>query len=66
MSRAPPHPRPTADKSLVPPVPKRTLLILFLALVVLVLGGLVVLAMIDIPAPKTRIERTIPNDRLPR
>jgi hypothetical protein len=25
-----------------------------------------VLATIDIPAPKTRIERTIPNDRLPR
>jgi hypothetical protein len=45
---------------------KRTLLILFLAVVVLVLGGLVVLATIDIPAPKSRIERTIPNDRLPR
>jgi hypothetical protein len=27
---------------------------------------LVVLATIDIPAPKSRIERTIPNDRLPR
>jgi hypothetical protein len=45
---------------------KRTLLILFLAVVVLVVGGLVVLATIDIPAPKSRIERTIPNDRLPR
>jgi hypothetical protein len=47
-------------------VPKRTLLIFFLALIVIVLGGLAVLATIDIPAPTTRIERTIPNDRLPR
>ncbi|HEX2116483.1 MAG TPA: hypothetical protein VHM01_18915 [Alphaproteobacteria bacterium] len=47
-------------------MPKRTLLIAALAFVVIVLGGLAVLATIDIPAPKTRIERTIPNDRLPR
>jgi hypothetical protein len=47
-------------------VPKRTLLTLLIALAVIVLGGLAVLATIDIPAPKTRIERTIPNDRLPR
>lgn len=47
-------------------MPKRPLLILVVALVVIVLGGLAVLATIDIPAPKTRIERTIPNDRLPR
>lgn len=47
-------------------MPKHTLLIFFLALIVIVLGGLAVLATIDIPAPKTRIERTIPNDRLPR
>jgi hypothetical protein len=47
-------------------VPKRILLIAVLAVVVIVLGGLAVLATIDIPAPKSRIERTIPNDRLPR
>jgi hypothetical protein len=47
-------------------VTKRTLLIVIVALAVIVLGGLAVLATIDIPAPKTRIERTIPNDRLPR
>jgi hypothetical protein len=47
-------------------VPKRILLTLLIALAVIVLGGLAVLATIDIPAPKTRIERTIPNDRLPR
>lgn len=47
-------------------MPKRILLTLLIALVVIVLGGLAVLATIDIPAPKTRIERTIPNDRLPR
>ena len=47
-------------------MPKRFLLILLIALIVIVLGGLAVLATIDIPAPKTRIERTIPNDRLPR
>jgi hypothetical protein len=47
-------------------VPKRTLLIIFVAFIVVILGGLAVLATIDIPAPKTRIERTIPNDRLPR
>lgn len=47
-------------------MPKRTLLILVIALLVIVLGGLAVLATIDIPAPTTRIERTIPNDRLPR
>jgi hypothetical protein len=47
-------------------VPKRTLLTIVIALIVVLLGGLAVLATIDIPAPKTRIERTIPNDRLPR
>ena len=47
-------------------MPKRILLTLLIALAVIVLGGLAVLATIDIPAPKTRIERTIPNDRLPR
>jgi hypothetical protein len=47
-------------------VPKRFLLTLLIAFVVIILGGLAVLATIDIPAPKTRIERTIPNDRLPR
>ena len=47
-------------------MPKRTLLIIVAVLAVLVLGGIAVLATIDIPAPKSRIERTIPNDRLPR
>jgi hypothetical protein len=47
-------------------VPKRTLLILVVALIVIVLGGLAVLATVDIPVPTARIERTIPNDRLPR
>jgi hypothetical protein len=47
-------------------VPKRTLLIIVAALVILVLGGFALLATVDIPVPKTRIERTIPNDRLPR
>jgi hypothetical protein len=65
LSRPLPAAAPKPKKSPVP-VPKRTLLIFFLALVVIILGGLAVLATIDIPAPKTRIERTIPNDRLPR
>ncbi len=47
-------------------MPKRTLLILVVALLVIILGGLAVLATIDIPVPTARIERTIPNDRLPR
>lgn len=47
-------------------MPKRTLLIIVAALVIFVLGGFALLATVDIPAPKTRIERTIPNDRLPR
>ncbi len=47
-------------------MPKRTLLIIFAVLAVLVLGGIALLATIDIPAPKSRIERTVPNDRLPR
>lgn len=47
-------------------MPKRTLLIIFAVLAVLVLGGIILLATVDIPAPKTRIERTVPNDRLPR
>jgi hypothetical protein len=47
-------------------VPKRTLLIILAIVAVLVLGGIALLATVDIPAPKSRIERTIPNDRLPR
>ena len=47
-------------------MPKRTLLIILAIVAVVVLGGIAVLATVDIPAPKSRIERTIPNDRLPR
>jgi hypothetical protein len=47
-------------------VPRRTLLIIVAVLGVVVLGGFALLATVDIPAPKSRIERTIPNDRLPR
>ena len=35
-------------------------------LVVLIGGGLVYLAAFDIPAPRTKIEKVIPNDRLGR
>lgn len=45
---------------------KRTLVIILAVLVLVVLGGFAVLATIDIPPPSSRIERTIPNDRLPR
>jgi hypothetical protein len=41
-------------------------LIILAIVAVLVLGGIALLATVDIPAPKSRIERTIPNDRLPR
>lgn len=47
-------------------MPKRTLLIIVAVLAAVVLGGFALLATVDIPAPKSRIERTIPNDRLPR
>jgi hypothetical protein len=45
---------------------KRTLLIIVAAIAIVVLGGFALLAALDIPAPTSRIERTIPNDRLPR
>jgi HAMP domain-containing protein len=47
-------------------LPKRTLLIILAAIAVVVAGGFALLATVDIPAPTSRIERTIPNDRLPR
>ncbi len=45
---------------------KRSLVIVLAVLAIVILGGFAVLATIDIPAPSTRIERVIPNDRLPR
>jgi hypothetical protein len=47
-------------------VPKRSLVIIAAIVVLVILGGFAVLATIDIPAPSSRIERVIPNDRLPR
>ena len=47
-------------------MPKRTLLIILGAIAAVLVGGFALLATVDIPAPKSRIERTIPNDRLPR
>lgn len=44
----------------------RPLAIILAVLAVVVLGGFAVLATMDIPAPTSRIERVIPNDRLPR
>lgn len=41
----------------------RTLLIV---LVLAIVGGLVFLAMWDIPAPTARVEKVIPDDRLPK
>ncbi len=38
----------------------------FLLLLVGLLGGGVFLAMWEIPAPSTRVERVIPDDRFPR
>jgi hypothetical protein len=47
-------------------VPIRTLVIAAAAVGVVLIGGLALLAAWDIPAPTSRIERVIPNDRLPR
>ncbi len=38
----------------------------FLLLLVAFLGGGVFLAMWEIPAPSTRVERVIPDDQFPR
>ena len=35
-------------------------------LVAMIIGGAVFLATWDIPAPMTKIEKTIPDDRFPR
>jgi hypothetical protein len=61
-------PRPTAASQFrrTEAVPKRSLVIILAVLAIVILGGFAVLATIDIPAPSTRIERVIPNDRLPR
>lgn len=44
----------------------RLLLMLFAVVVALVAGLAVFLSFQEIPAPTTRIEKVIPNDRLPR
>jgi hypothetical protein len=43
---------------------RKLLMVLFLALVVVIVGGFVVLANWDIPAPTTTMEKVIPNERL--
>lgn len=40
--------------------------ILLIVLVLAIVGGLVFLAMWDIPAPTARVEKVIPDDRLPK
>lgn len=40
--------------------------ILIIVVVVLLVGGVAVLAMWQMPAPKTHVEKIIPNDRFPR
>lgn len=42
----------------------RLLSIFFVLLVLLVVGGGIFLATWDIPAPKSKVEKVIPNDRL--
>ncbi len=44
----------------------RFTLVLFLILLIAVLGGAAFLAMWDIPAPSTVVEKTLPDDRFPR
>jgi hypothetical protein len=39
---------------------------LLLALVVLLLGGTLFILVWDIPAPRSRVEKVIPDERLPR
>lgn len=46
-------------------MPKRSLIILAGLVGLLLVGGAVAVATVDIPAPVTRIEKVIPNDRLP-
>ena len=45
---------------------KRIVLILAAVLLLIVLGGLALLGMIDIPPPTKTIEMNLPNDRLSR
>ena len=45
---------------------KRIILILVAVLLLIVLGGLGLLGMIDIPPPTKTIEMNLPNDRLSR
>jgi hypothetical protein len=45
---------------------KRFLLIVLAVIFVVIIGGAVLLGMIDIPAPTQTKEIVLPNDRLPR
>ncbi|MBI3708193.1 MAG: hypothetical protein HY246_11020 [Proteobacteria bacterium] len=47
-------------------LPQRPLTIVLALLGLAVAVGAVFLAAFDIPAPSVRVERVIPNDRLPR
>ena len=40
--------------------------ILLIVLALVIVGGLVFLAMWDIPAPTARVEKVIPDERLPK
>ena len=40
--------------------------VLLIVLALVIVGGLVFLAMWDIPAPTARIEKVIPDERLPK
>lgn len=40
--------------------------VILILLAVIVVGGGVALAVIDIPAPTAKVEKVIPDDRLPR
>ena len=43
---------------------RKFILVLVLVLIVVAVGGFVVLANWDVPAPTTTMEKVIPNDRL--
>lgn len=44
----------------------RLILAILILIVLLVLGGGAYLAMTDIPAPSSPVERVLPDDRFPR
>jgi small neutral amino acid transporter SnatA (MarC family) len=47
-------------------VMRRLSVVVLLVVAVVVVGGIAFLATWDIPAPTSRVEKVIPNDRFPR